>query len=157
MSDLFNKIIVLSLLHAGCDPFGPIDPSECTVNTKAFITNTNQLDFDLDMSEDDGTLQSFTLRNDACRHVRFNYMNVKGEDADAYIVLASEDGTEPWINSGDSIEVVVEFSPEEPGHYTDAYVEIKYSYPETGVLNDVGVIDRIYLRGTAIRVEDSAD
>jgi hypothetical protein len=132
----------------GCDPITTPKPLDCTVRSEALFTTTNQLDFTLTLSESVSDFRSFTLRNDACRAVRFNYLtDVNGEDASAFTVHPPPAGLEPWIATRDSIEVTVVFQTLEPGLFDDAWIEIRYSYPLSENTNDVGVMERIFLSG----------
>ena len=153
---IFNQThLALFLLCLACDPIYTPDPNDCIVDEQAFFTNSNQLDFELNMDEAEQTLVSFTLRNDACRNVRFNYLtDVYGDDATAFHVQPPPEGYEPWIATRDAIEVTVEFSPQEPGLYQNAWIQIEFSYPEEEGTNAVGEMDRIFLRGNAIQTSE---
>lgn len=152
-----HRLIVLLALCA-CDPIGTPTKDGCEVDAQAFFTNSNQLDFELDLRFDQSEWLSFTLRNDACRKVRFNYLtDVYGDDADHFNVQPPPEGYEPWIATSNAIEVTVQFAATEEGSFRDAWIQIEYSYPETEVKNAVGQMDRIYLRGTALHSSNTED
>lgn len=139
------------MMLAGCEPIYTPDPDTCDVDERAFFTNSNQLEFELDLPEEERTLVSFTLRNDACRSVRFNYLtDVYGDDAEHFHVFPPPEGYEPWIKTRDAIEVTVEFSAEKTGTYNDAWIQIEFSYPEAEGTNAVGEMKRIQLYGHAL-------
>ena len=145
-----TAIVSVLLVPFACDPIKTPDRRDCTVNPEAFFTTTNQLEFELNLDEDELSLASFTLRNDACRNVRFNYLtDVLGPDSQAFHVHPPPEGYQPWIAPRDSVEVTVEFSPEEDGNYNQAWIQIEYSYPNTENASDIGSMDRILLSGVA--------
>jgi hypothetical protein len=152
MHILNHPHLAMFFVCLACDPIGMPDQDDCVVDEQAFFTNSNQLDFELDLNEDERSLVSFTLRNDACRNVRFNYLtDVYGTDAQAFHVQPPPEGYEPWIATSNAVEVTVEFSPQQPGLYQNAWIQIEYSYPEEEGNNAVGEMDRIFLRGNAIQ------
>ena len=70
---VFHATLVPLTFCMACEPIYTPDPDTCDVDERAFFTNSNQLEFELDLPEEERTLVSFTLRNDTCRSVRFNY------------------------------------------------------------------------------------
>ena len=154
LSSLQRFILLVAIV--ACDPIVTPDPDNCTVRPEAFFTNTNQLTFEIDLDQDERVVHSFTLFNDACRVVRFNYLtDVNGPDADAFEVYPPPKGYAPWIKPRDSVEVEVEFSTDQKGELYTGWIEIEYSYPISENMNDVGSMERIYLKGRAFRSTDS--
>ena len=100
MPNFFNISAALCLFTTGCDPIYTPDQEDCTVESEALFTTTNQLNFEVDLSLESSALLSFSLRNDACRSVRFNYLtDVEGDDAQAFFVHPPAEGYEPWIKT----------------------------------------------------------
>ena len=148
----------LAIATLGCDPIITPDQVNCTVEREALFTSTNQLDFELDLSRDETHVLSFSLRNDACRSVRFNYLtDVEGEDAQAFLVHPPAQGYEPWIKTRDAVEVTVEFSPDEPGRYEDAQIQIAYSYTISENQMEQGKMEVLSLRGFAYYPDSTED
>ena len=158
MPRLFHICIALGLIASACDPISTPDQEDCTVEPEALFTTTHQLDFEVDLSQDSTSVLSFSLRNDACRSVRFNYLtDVEGEDAQAFFVHPPAQGYEPWIKTRDAVEVTVEFSPPEPGEYTDAQIQIAYSYTVSENQMEQGEMEVLKLRGVAYYPDSTKD